>query len=208
MKWDAVFWDFDGVVLDSVHVKTRAFSKMFSQYGQAVEKAVIDYHLTNGGVSRYEKFKYYYRVLLKKKLPGAELEALGAEFSKLALEEVLNSPFICGALETLKDLKKREVPCFVASGTPDDEIKKIIAKRNLSNYFQEVHGSPALKDQILRCVIAKYDYLPSNCVFLGDAMTDYIAAQKVGIRFIGVCEKKTTSPFPTGTLVTSEVKVF
>ena len=32
-KWQAVFFDFDGVILDSVDVKTQAFAAMFRAYG-------------------------------------------------------------------------------------------------------------------------------------------------------------------------------
>jgi beta-phosphoglucomutase-like phosphatase (HAD superfamily) len=41
-RLQAVFFDFDGVILDSVDVKARAFSEMFRDYGPEVEKAVVD----------------------------------------------------------------------------------------------------------------------------------------------------------------------
>ena len=34
----AVIFDFDGVILDSVNVKTKAFGSMYSKYGSEVEK--------------------------------------------------------------------------------------------------------------------------------------------------------------------------
>ena len=40
-RWEAVFFDFDGVILDSVDVKTQAFADMFRQYGPEVERAVV-----------------------------------------------------------------------------------------------------------------------------------------------------------------------
>jgi beta-phosphoglucomutase-like phosphatase (HAD superfamily) len=33
MRYQAIFFDFDGVILDSVHVKTEAFAAMFRKYG-------------------------------------------------------------------------------------------------------------------------------------------------------------------------------
>ena len=41
---EAIFWDFDGVIADSVDVKTRAFEEMFTPYGEAVLKQVIEDH--------------------------------------------------------------------------------------------------------------------------------------------------------------------
>ena len=146
MKWQAVFFDFDGVILDSGDVKTKAFAKMFRHYGPEVERAVVDYHLANGGVSRFKKFEYYYKHILQKPINKNILEALGREFNQLAIEGVLAAPFVDGALETLEQLRKQCIPAFVVSGTPDEEIKVIAKKRNIALYFLEVHGSPRKKE--------------------------------------------------------------
>jgi len=58
MNWQAVFFDFDGVILDSVDVKTDAFVAIFRGYGPKIREDVVKYHHENGGVSRMEKFKY------------------------------------------------------------------------------------------------------------------------------------------------------
>jgi|TARA_Y100000310_G_C20511448_1_gene729077 beta-phosphoglucomutase-like phosphatase (HAD superfamily) len=35
-KAKVIFWDFDGVIKDSVNVKTRAFEKLFLPFGENV----------------------------------------------------------------------------------------------------------------------------------------------------------------------------
>ena len=172
MNWEAVFFDFDGVILDSVDVKTKAFAKMFRHYGPEVERAVVDYHLANGGVSRFKKFEYYYKNLLQKPITKDILESLGREFNQLAMDGVLAAPFIDGALYTLKQFKQQGIPAFVVSGTPDEEIKFIVEKRNLSPYFLEMHGSPRKKDEIVKDIAEQYGYKLGDCLFIGDAMTD------------------------------------
>ena len=52
----AIIFDFDGVLVESLDIKTRAFAKLFGPEGPDMAKRVVDYHLQNGGVSRYEKF--------------------------------------------------------------------------------------------------------------------------------------------------------
>ena len=201
MRWQSVFWDFDGVVLDSVHVKTKTFAKMFSQYGPEIEKAVVDYHLANGGISRFEKFKYYYNHLLKKSISDSEVISLGHDFSALALEEVLAAPFMPGALETLAVLKEKRIPCYVISGTPEEEVQHIVDKRGLSQYFMEVHGAPKKKSDIVRAIINRDKYEAGHCLFFGDAMTDYEAAMTCGTRFIGIVAAETKSAFPPDTFI-------
>lgn len=205
MKYQAIFFDFDGVILDSVHVKTRTFAVMFRQYGPEVEQAVVDYHLAHGGVSRFRKFEHYYDNILGKPITPEELQALGAQFSSLALQGVLDSPYIPGALETLRALKEQGIPCFVASGTPDEEIKLIVEKKGLNQYFLEVHGSPRKKEEIVRDVLERYGYDPGQCLFIGDAMTDYEAAKSTGTEFLGVVQDGLDTPFPVGAIVKTEV---
>jgi len=207
MKWQAVFWDFDGVVLDSVDVKTRAFALMFRKYGPEIERTVVEYHLANGGISRFEKFKFFYSNLLHRSVSDEELITLGDQFSSLVYQEVLKAPFIPGAQESLRFLQRGGVPCFVVSGTPQEEISQIVAARGLADYFIEVHGSPKGKQDILRDVVIRYNLNPRACLFLGDAMTDYQAALANGMQFIAVVTANNSNAFPDGTKTTSFINL-
>jgi phosphoglycolate phosphatase-like HAD superfamily hydrolase len=200
MKWQAVFWDFDGVVLDSVNVKTKAFSLMFSQYGPDVEKAVVEYHLANGGISRFEKFVYFYNHLLNRSVSEEELTVLGEQFSSLVVQEVIAAPFIPGARESLDWFKSKGIPCFVVSGTPQEEIVHIVTKRGLDCYFVEVHGSPRGKPEIVHDIIERFNYTPQCCLLIGDAMTDFEAAMANAVQFIGVVPFEGSDIFPAGTI--------
>ena len=40
-----VFWDFDGVIKDSVDVKTQAFMELFDIHGSNVVQKVVTHHL-------------------------------------------------------------------------------------------------------------------------------------------------------------------
>ena len=207
MKWQAIFFDFDGVILDSVDVKTKAFAKMFSSYGPEIEKKVVEYHMINGGVSRFEKFKYYYKNLLHKPITEEILNDLGNDFKKLALEGVLAAPFIDGALDTLKQLKLKGVPAFVATGAPDEEIKDIVKKRNLSDYFLEIHGSPRKKREIVNDIANRHGYDLTKCLFIGDAMTDYEEAKACETQFLGIVKDRDISPFPDSTTISEKCRL-
>lgn len=207
MKWEAVFFDFDGVILDSVEVKTKAFARMFRQYGPEVEKSVVEYHLNNGGVSRFDKFRYYYEKLLKKTVDEETIKRLSEEFSKLVIDEVLTSPFMPGAKESLESLGEKGIPCYIVSATPHEEINLIAEKKKLKRYFRGIHGAPRKKWEICREIINREQYNPQNCLFIGDAMSDYDAACKNEIYFIGIVKGGGHSPFPDGTPVSAVVAV-
>ena len=56
---EVVFWDFDGVIKDSVDIKTQAFESLFLPYGSEVVARVRSHHVINGGMSRFEKIPRY-----------------------------------------------------------------------------------------------------------------------------------------------------
>ena len=82
----AIIFDFDGVILDSVNVKTKAFELLYEEYGPEIQKKVVKYHLDNGGISRFEKFKFYHKNFLNKEISENELLLLGSKFSSLVFE--------------------------------------------------------------------------------------------------------------------------
>ena len=54
-----IFWDFDGVIKDSVAVKSLGYEKLFLPFGEEVVKLVNQHHDAHGGVSRYDKIPLY-----------------------------------------------------------------------------------------------------------------------------------------------------
>ena len=66
-------FDFDGVIADSVEVKDLAFRSLYQIYGKEIIEKVSKYHLANGGISRYEKIKFFHNEFLNKKISEKEL---------------------------------------------------------------------------------------------------------------------------------------
>ncbi len=181
-KPEAIFFDFDGVILDSADIKTEAFVELFNHYPQHIDR-IKAYHLANAGISRFVKFEWIYSQILEKTLSASESTRLGADFSAIALKKILAAPFISGALELLENCKGM-IPCFIASGTPEEELKFIVGERNIAIYFNEICGSPSTKAEIVNSLTDKYKLINSNCWFIGDASSDYEAAKQTSLNFI------------------------
>ena len=191
-----IIFDFDGVLVESVDIKTKAFEGLYYEYGPEIVKRVIGYHLEHGGVSRYEKFRYFHETLLGIPLDEDKKIELADRFSKLVEDAVVDCPFVPGAREFLEDNYKK-FALFVASGTPEDELKRIISRRGMSGYFLGTYGAPAKKGDIL--IKISKNYHNKTMLMVGDAMTDYQAASQAGIRFIGRVPEYNESPFPGNT---------
>ena len=179
----AIIFDFDGVIVESVDIKTKAFAKLFENQGKDIVKRVVDYHINNTGVSRYEKFKYIYKNILRTTLSNEKFQKLCKEFADLVITEVVNASYVKGANEFLEQHAKNYM-CFVCSATPQDEMRKIIKQRGIDSFFKAIYGAPMEKKDIVGDIITKENINPKNVVYIGDALSDYKASYNNSVTFI------------------------
>lgn len=195
----AVVFDFDGVILESADIKTQAFLELFRDYPEH-QDAILNLHLSQAGISRFEKFKVIYRDFLREPLSPEQLQILGNQFSALVRHKILTCPFVPGAQLLLEKLQSNYL-LFVASGTPETELREIVEQRGLTPFFTEVAGSPRRKAEILQDLLRAYRLQPQEMVMIGDAIADWEGARAQGIPFIGRVPPGQANPFPTeGTL--------
>ena len=182
----AIIFDFDGVILNSVNLKTRAFETIYSKYDDYIRDKIKKYHLENGGLSRTKKFRYFEKVLLEKKLvTNQDINDLCNKFERLLSIKILKVPFIKGAYQFLRK-NHQKYDLYISTGTPQKEINQIINKRKLNKYFVNIYGSPVNKNTHIKNILEKGNLKRKDVIFVGDAKNDYEAAKKSNIRFIGV----------------------
>lgn len=195
-KFDVILFDFDGVLAASMNVKTEAFKTLFERFGDDVVQKVVKHHIENGGISRYEKIKYYYSEFLGENITQDEVDEIAEEFSRLVVAKVINASWIKGAKEFLEKYYKK-MDFYVVSGTPQKELELIIQKRNMEKYFIEVCGTPDTKPEIAKRIIKENNCDKNRVLFIGDSLSDYRAAKIVDIPFLGVVSTDAKSPFPS-----------
>jgi len=179
----AVIFDFDGVILESAQIKTEAFRELFNRRCPEHLDAIVSYHLDNVGISRYVKFRHIYEAILHLSYTEDVEKLLGDEFAEIVLDRVLAAPFVDGALEFLNE-KSLQYDCFIASGTPEEELLLIVERRGLAGFFREVHGAPRKKVEIIEGILARHLYERHEVAFIGDGESDLIAAKEANVPFI------------------------
>ena len=177
-----IFFDFDGVIAESVSAKTDAFEEMYLPYGKDIASKVVEYHKLHGGVSRYEKFKYFHKEFLNEVINKEKVDDLAIQFSNIVLDKVINSNEVLGANYFIEKYHKK-FQFWVITGTPTTEIELIAKKRKLTNFFIGLHGSPKNKKYWTENLIKKYNLKRDEIIFLGDATTDMNAADFSKIHF-------------------------
>ena len=181
LSYQCMFFDFDGVVLESGDIKTEAFIELY--HGLGIEAEVEEYHLANQGVSRFRKFKWIAENLLSQTYTQEMGKELGDCFSLLVKQKVIAAPFVAGFSEMMDCIAAEDIYCVIASGTPDSELKSIVKELNIGHWWHEIHGSPAKKEEIVQDVLSRKGFDRSRCLFCGDASTDHEAAQMTSVDF-------------------------
>ena len=195
MAIQCLVFDCDGVILDSVPVKTRAFRRLAEPYGEEAADRFEMYHARHGGVSRYKKFEWFFQEVLGREIHPDESREWGKKFEAYALEEVRKCPMIPGAMEVLEKWRG-ELPMYVCSGAPNEEVNLILDERGLSRFFEQICGTPPAKAQLLDEIARSTVFDPAGIVMVGDATTDLDAAEKVGTQFYGIGQELRGGAFP------------
>ncbi|WP_319508438.1 HAD-IA family hydrolase [uncultured Methanolobus sp.] len=174
--------DFDGVILESLDIKTKAFLKVYEAYPEYAEKIAL-YHLQNGGVSRYKKFVHINTNILGIPIDDSEIGKMAKIFSEAVVDEILKCSFVNGALDFLSKYSQ-VANLYIASGTPQDELRLIVEKCGIARCFKGVYGTPRTKAEIIRYVLTQEHISNENAIFVGDSITDYEGAKEASVPFV------------------------
>jgi len=178
-----IFWDFDGVIKDSVEVKSRGFANLFQAFGGAVKERVLQHHRANGGMSRFDKVPLYLNWAGLKADPDKVAEYCD-KFGQLVLQEVIDAPRVAGVEAYIRDNPNRQ-KFILVSATPQNELVYILHALNLTNCFAKVFGAPTCKKDAIRITLEEAcKHKPHDCLMIGDAQTDFDAAQANGVPFL------------------------
>ncbi len=181
-EYQTFVFDCDGVVLNSNHIKTEAFYDVTKSFGKDLAQAFVEYHVTNGGVSRYIKFQYFITDILKQPLEQDVLNKLLEEYAHF-VKKGLMSCDVAPGLEKLRELTPH-ANWLIVSGGDQSELREVFAKRDLDRMFNGgIYGSPDNKDTILAREQENKN-IQSSALFLGDSKYDFAAAKKAGLDFL------------------------
>ena len=181
-KASTIFWDFDGVIKESVSVKSDAFELLFLPFGDEVAKKVKKHHEENGGMSRYDKLPIYLNwageVSSKDLICKFE-----QKFSQLVKKQVIKSPWVAGVLEYLQIYCNKQI-FFLVTATPQKEIEDILEQLQIACYFKQVIGSPTKKNEALKMLLNNHRIDLQHAIMIGDSDSDYEAATVNKVNFI------------------------
>lgn len=181
-QYQLIFWDFDGVVKESIDVKTAAFVRLFDEYSSELKDKVKNHHMVNGGMSRFDKLPIYLS-WAGQEYKEETINDYCNRFSELVFEGVINSDWVPGAESYLKSNPYKQ-NFIMVSATPQEELELILEKLNLKQCFNNIFGSPKRKKDAISETLKYSNIPPQKSLMIGDAQEDMDAAQDNNVDFL------------------------
>ena len=130
-----ILWDFDGVILDSMAVRDWGFKEIFKDFSEEQVSNLIEYHRSNGGLSRYVKIRYFYEKILNKDITDEKILEYAERFSALMKQELTNSEnLILDAVTFIKE-NYQKYNFHIVSGSDQKELRFLCKELAIDLYF-------------------------------------------------------------------------
>ncbi|MBZ9631473.1 HAD hydrolase-like protein [Salegentibacter sp. LM13S] len=184
-----LLWDFDGVILDSMPIREYGFKKVLEKYPNNEVEELLDFHEENAGLSRYVKFRYFFKEIRNEALSEEKLSRLTDSYSEIMREKLCLRKNLIS--ETINYIKKNRhnYTMHIVSGSDENELSYLCNQLSISQYFKSIEGSPTPKIELVRNLIEKFNYTPKELCLIGDSKNDLEAAESNKIDFFGYNNK-------------------
>lgn len=180
MKYKAIFWDWNGTIIDDVHNALSCVNDMLirknkstitlEQYYLYVETPIIG---------------FYRHILPENELDFREIsENYHKDYARHLPETALAE----GSRELLQELKDCGVKQYIVSANQQDETEMLIKDYGLTVYFDKIVGAANhyadSKEQGARELFNSLSLKTDEVLFVGDTVHDFEVASAIGIKCI------------------------
>ena len=180
-----IFWDFDGVIMDSMPIRNKGFELVLAEFPKDEVAKLMQFHLANGGLSRYVKFRYFFEEIKGVSVTENEINEWATKFSSVMKQELLDKGLLIqDSVEFIKENHKNYT-MHIVSGSDQAELRYLCEKLGIQEYFYSIHGSPIPKKQLVQDLLHEHSYSATESVLIGDSVNDFEAAETNNIDFLG-----------------------
>jgi phosphoglycolate phosphatase-like HAD superfamily hydrolase len=179
-----IFWDFDGVLMDSNAVRDLGFERVLNAFPKDQVDQLLAFHQANGGLSRYVKFRYFFENIRGESITEDEILVWAERFSVIMKELLVNANLLIE--ETLNFVKENQgnYIMHITSGSDQNELRYLCKSMGIDHLFTSIHGSPKPKQELVEELIETNDYNKVECILIGDSYNDFEAADYNKIKFL------------------------
>jgi hypothetical protein len=183
-KYKVIFWDFDGVLLDSNSIRDIGFQKVLKDFPKKEVEDLLSFHRENGGLSRYVKFRYFFENIRREKISDYDILKLSDSFSIIMRELLLNRELLIQQTLDFVKLYYGKIEMYIVSGSDQNELRFLCDELLMSIYFKGIYGSPTPKNELVSNILNHNNFELGQCILIGDSINDYEAAKHNKIHFL------------------------
>lgn len=180
-----IIFDFDGVLAKTNAIRIEGFSALLGNFPGGQVRALIDYCKCNGGLSRYDKIRYFFEKIRREKIDDSRIQLFAQRYSGIVKQRIIEAEEVKGSLKFLT-VYRDNYDYAIVSGSDQEELREVCRARKINHYFVDILGSPISKEQNLAGLLSKFKWRKGDCLFVGDSVNDLVAAQINQIDFIGL----------------------
>jgi phosphoglycolate phosphatase-like HAD superfamily hydrolase len=180
---EIIFWDFDGVILNSNKVRDKGFETVLSCFPKEEVDKLLNFHRQNGGLSRYVKFRYFFEEIKGEEISEEEINGWASKFSDIMLSSLKDKSLLIPETNNFIKENYQNYQMHIVSGSDQTELRELCKSLEIEHFFKSIHGSPTPKNDLVKMIIEKHNYEPASGILIGDSINDYEAAKVNDLHF-------------------------
>jgi beta-phosphoglucomutase len=201
MKYKAVLFDMDGVIVDSEQLHFATFKAALEPHGYDL----TDEHYKQHFMGKTDKLglQLYFDFMQETAHHGPILTKKARSFLELAADQLISYP---GVLEFIRDLAKCKVPMALVTGSLRAEAEIVLKTFGITDLFSVVipaedvvNGKPDPEGYLKGA--KALGVKPADCVVIEDAASGVKAAKAAGIRCVAVTSTHTAEELAEATYI-------
>ncbi len=182
----AFIFDMDGTLVDNMYFHTEAWVDFFGELGMEVDSD--DFLRKTAGKTSLEIF----RGIFGDKLEDAKLIEYGNRKDAIYRENFLpHRKVVDGLIEFLDESQRLGIKMAVATAAPISNMEFILDGLDLRKYFDAITTAADVKNgkpdpEVFLVSAQKLGVSPSNSIVFEDAIGGFEAANRAGMKSIGI----------------------
>lgn len=185
---DAVIFDLDGTLVDSMWMWKRIDIEYLARFGiefpEDLQRCIEGMSFSETAIYFKERFK----------LPDS-LEQIKSDWNQMAWDKYEKEvPLKEGVLEFLQYLKKHQIPAGIATSNSRELVEVVIEAHNIKEYFVSIRtscevtkGKPSPDIYLLVAKDLKVE--PSRCLVFEDVLQGVMAGKNAGMKVCAVYDE-------------------
>lgn len=177
MKYEYIFWDFNGTILDDVSLCLDILNSMLSKRGK--EKVSLDKYRH---IFTFPIIEYYKKAGLTFEIES--FSDMAVEFINIYQPNSLKCSLYEDIIDAFEYIKRLGIKQILLSASEKDNLLEQVNHFNINKYFYSILGLDNIhaksKIAIGKDYVKKNNINKEKCLMIGDTLHDYELANELG----------------------------